>query len=37
MYITLPVTTDCDADAAICTYDKRKLSHTNVATITGPG
>ena len=37
VYITLPVTTDCDADAAICTYDKRKLSHTNVATITGPG
>ena len=37
VYITLPETTDCDADAAICTYDKRKLSHTNVATINGPG
>ena len=35
--ITLPETTDCDAASAICTYDDRKLSHTNVATITGPG
>ena len=37
VYITLPATTDCDADSAICTYDDRKLSHTNVATINGPG
>ena len=35
--VTLPETTDCDATGAICTYDKRKLSHTNVATINGPG
>ncbi len=34
--ITLPETTDCNAASAICTYDDRKLSHTNVATITGP-
>ena len=34
--ITLPATTDCNAASAICTYDDRKLSHTNVATITGP-
>ena len=34
--ITLPETTDCDDTGAICTYDDRKLSHTNVATITGP-
>ena len=35
--VTLPETTDCDATGAICTYDKRKLSQTNVATINGPG
>ena len=35
--ITLPETTDCNATGAICTDDDRKLSHTNVATITGPG
>ena len=34
--ITLPETTDCDDTGAICTYDDRKLSHTNVATINGP-
>ena len=34
--ITLPETTDCNDASAICTYDDRKLSHTNVATITGP-
>ena len=34
--ITLPETTDCNATGAICTYDDRKLSHTNVATINGP-
>ena len=35
--ITLPETTDCNATGAICTDDDRKLSHTNAATITGPG
>ena len=35
--ITLPETTDCTATGAICTYDERELSHTNVATINGPG
>ena len=35
--ITLPETTDCNATGAICTYDGRELSHTNVAAITGPG
>ena len=37
VYITLPETTDCNATGAICTYDERELSHTNVAAITGPG
>ena len=37
VYITLPGTTDCEATGAICTYDERELSHTNVAAITGPG
>ena len=37
VYITLPETTDCEATGAICTYDERELSHTNVAAITGPG
>ena len=37
VYITLPETTDCNATGAICTDDERKLSHTNVAAITGPG
>ena len=37
VYITLPETTDCNATGAICTYDERMLSHTNVAAITGPG
>ena len=35
--ITLPETTDCTATGAICTYDERELSHTNVAAINGPG
>ena len=35
--ITLPETTDCNATGAICTDDERKLSHTNVAAIAGPG
>ena len=34
--ITLPETTDCDADGAICTYDKRALSHSTPASIAGP-
>ena len=34
--ITLPETTDCTATGAICTYDERELSHTNVATTNGP-
>ena len=34
--ITLPETTDCDADGAICTYDKRALSHSTPAYIAGP-
>ena len=35
--ITLPETTYCNATGAVCTYDGRELSHTNVAAITGPG
>ena len=35
--ITLPPTTDCDADGAICTYDGRKLSNRLVFTVSGPG
>ena len=35
--ITLPDTTDCTDTGAICTYDERELSHTNVAAINGPG
>ena len=34
--ITLPETTDCDATGAICTYDKRALSHSTPAYIAGP-
>ena len=37
VYVTLPATTDCSAASAICTYDDRKLSQANVATIQGPG
>ena len=35
--IVLPVTTDCDADGAICTQDGRKLSNSPNFTVTGPG
>ena len=35
--ITLPPTTDCDPDGAICTYDGRKLSNRLVFTVSGPG
>ena len=34
--ITLPETTDCDATGAICTYDKRKLSHSTSDSVAGP-
>ena len=36
VYITLPETTDCDADGAICTDDERKLSNSTPASIAGP-
>ena len=35
--LTLPSTTDCDAEGAICTYDDRMLSHSTTITIAGPG
>ena len=35
--ITLPVTTDCNADGAICTGDGRKLSNSLSFTVSGPG
>ena len=35
--IVLPVTTDCDADGAICTGDGRKLSNSLSFTVSGPG
>ena len=35
--LTLPDTTDCDAEGAICTYDDRMLSHSTTITIAGPG
>ena len=34
--ITLPETTDCDADGAICTSDGRKLSGSTSTQVTGP-
>ena len=34
--ITLPETTDCDDTGAICTYDKRKLSHSTPVSVAGP-
>ena len=34
--ITLPATTDCDAEGAICTGDGRMLSNRLVLTIRGP-
>ena len=35
--ITLPATTDCDAEGAICTGDGRRLSKELVLTVSGPG
>ena len=35
--ITLPETTDCDAQGAICTGDGRKLAHRLELTVGGPG
>ena len=35
--IVLPVTTDCNADGAICTADGRKLSNSLSFTVSGPG
>ena len=35
--ITLPVTTDCVAQGAICTEDGRKLSNQLEVTVSGPG
>ena len=35
--IVLPVTTDCNADGAICTGDGRKLSNSLSFTVPGPG
>ena len=34
--IQLPITTDCDADGAICTDDGRRLSNSLDFTVTGP-
>ena len=34
--ITLPETTDCNADGAICTDDGRKLSNPLSFTVPGP-
>ena len=35
--ITLPETTDCDSQGAICTGDRRMLSNRNEFTVGGPG
>ena len=35
--IVLPVTTDCDADGAVCTEDGRKLSNSLNFTVGGQG
>ena len=35
--VVLPVTTDCDADGAVCTEDGRKLSTRLEFTVSGPG
>ena len=37
MTITLPATTDCDAQGAICTEDDRMLSEGLEFTVSGPG
>ena len=34
--VVLPVTTDCNADGAVCTADGRKLSNRNDFTVSGP-
>ena len=34
--VALPVTTDCDAQGAICTRDGRKLSNSLNFTVSGP-
>ena len=35
--VVLPVTTDCDADGAVCTGDGRELSNRLEFTVSGPG
>ena len=35
--VVLPVTTDCNADGAVCTGDGRKLSNRLELTVSGPG
>ena len=35
--VVLPVSTDCDADGAVCTADGRKLSNRNEFTVSGSG
>ena len=35
--IVLPVTTDCNADGAVCTADSRMLSNRQEFTVSGPG
>ena len=37
MTIVLPVTTDCNAQGAICTGDGRPLSNRLEITVSGPG
>ena len=34
--VSLPPTTDCDAEGAICTHDERPLSNASSATVAGP-
>ena len=34
--VVLPITTDCDADGAVCTADGRKLSNRLEFTVSGP-
>ena len=35
--IVLPITTDCNAQGAVCTEDGRKLSNRTEVTVNGPG
>ena len=35
--ITLPITTDCTANGAVCTGDGRRLSNRLELTVGGPG